>query len=467
MRLNGPRLVIAGLSGDSGKTLVALGLARALREAGLVVHGFKKGPDFIDAGWLAAATGRPCGNLDTFMMPAAALGTSLEAAADADIVIVEGNRGLYDGVDAEGTHSTAGLARRLGAPVILVVDTTKVTSTVGALVLGCRAADPELNLAGVVLNRVATRRQEDVIRAAVARLAGVPVVGAIPRLTGGGPLPGRHLGLVTAAEHDDREGALAAAGAAVASHVDLAALREIAARAPAVELQVLPAITAAEGRTVRVGVLRDEAFTFTYPENLERLRAGGAAIVDVSTRDPGTLSGLDALLIGGGFPEVHVSRLAEGAAFAAALRGAVAGGLPVYAECGGLMLLARELVVNGVAYPMTAVLDLVVEQTSRPQGHGYEVAVVDRRNWLFAPGTELVGHEFHYSRVVAGGDGGRTVLDVRRGRGIDGRDGIVSGNVWASYLHLHALATPSWAAGLLAAARRYAAGRAEARVSWA
>ena len=465
MRLATPRLVVAGLAGDSGKTLVALGLVRALRETGLVVHAFKKGPDFIDAGWLAAASGRPCGNLDTFMMSAAALGSSLTAAADAGLAVVEGNRGLFDGVDAEGTHSTAALARRLGAPVVLVVDTTKATTTVGAMVLGCRAADPELDLAGVVLNRVATPRQEAVVTRAVARLAGVEVLGAIPRLAGEGPLPGRHLGLVTAAEHSDREGALAAAAEAVARHVDLAAIRDIAGRAPAVDLPELAPVP--RGGEVRIGVLRDEAFTFTYPENLQRLREGGAVIVDVSPLDPRPLSGLDAFVIGGGFPEVHAGRLAGDTPFATSLRAAVAGGLPVYAECGGLMLLARELVVDGAAYPMTGVLDLVVEQTSRPQGHGYEVAVVDRENWLFPRGTELVGHEFHYSRVIGGNDRARTVLDVRRGRGIEGRDGIAAGSVWASYLHLHALATPAWTGALLAAARGHAGGHAGASVSWA
>ena len=211
MQLTAPRLVIAGLGGDSGKTLVSLGLTGALRSRGVEVAPYKKGPDYIDAAWLGAAAGRPGRNLDTFLMPASGLGRSLGAAAGADLLLVEGNRGLYDGLDAGGTHSTAELAKRIGAPVVLVVDVTKTTRTIAALVLGCRMLDPELDLAGVILNRVATARQEKLIRRAVEEDAGIPVVGAVPRLADDGPLPGRHLGLVTVTDHPAAVEALARA----------------------------------------------------------------------------------------------------------------------------------------------------------------------------------------------------------------------------------------------------------------
>jgi cobyrinic acid a,c-diamide synthase len=193
--------VVAGLSGDGGKTLLSLGLARSLCERGLVVRAAKKGPDFIDAAWLAAATGSPCVNLDTFMMRREGIGSGWWSLRGADVVVVEGNRGLYDGVDPGGTHSTAELAKLLGAPVVLVVDVTKTTRTAAAQVLGCRVLDPDLTIAGVVLNRVGTARQEALIRTAVEEITGLPVVGAIPKLTGDDPLPGRHLGLTLSLIH--------------------------------------------------------------------------------------------------------------------------------------------------------------------------------------------------------------------------------------------------------------------------
>jgi cobyrinic acid a,c-diamide synthase len=467
MRLSAPRVVIAGLSGDSGKTLVTLGLARCLSRRGLVVRPFKKGPDYIDAAWLAAAAGRPCGNLDTFMMPEEAIGASVERAAGADLLLVEGNRGLFDGVDPRGTHSTAELARRLGAPVVLVVGVAKTTRTAAALVLGCRHADPELQLAGVILNRVATERHERVVREAVEELAGIPVLGAVPRLGGGDPLPGRHLGLVTVSEHPRRDEAIETAAGAVEGHVDLDRLLGVARSAAPVEIPARE-WPCSEGPRVQVGVFADQAFSFYYPENLDALRRLGAEVVEVSPLADEALPEVDALYLGGGFPEVHVARLAENTSLAREVRRRVEGGLPVYAECGGLMYLARQLVVDGVVYPMAGVLDLVVEQTRSPQGHGYEVARVDAANPFFSRDATLVGHEFHYSRVVEGSHRSATVAAVERGRGTgEGRDGIVVGRVWASYLHLHALGTPAWADGLMALARRHAEERRGARVRWA
>jgi cobyrinic acid a,c-diamide synthase len=219
---------------------------------------------------------------------------------------------------------------------------------------------------------------------------------------------------------------------------------------------------------VRIGYFSDPAFSFYYPENLEALSSAGADLVAIAPVQDQDLPDIDALYIGGGFPEVFAPSLAENGRLADQIRQRVELGLPVYAECGGLMYLARELIVGGVHYPMSGVLDIVVEQTRNPQGHGYEVAVVDRDNPFFLRGTELVGHEFHYSRIINGTDRSRTVLEVVRGSGCgDGRDGIVKGRVWASYLHLHALGTTSWAEGFLNVATHFAAERASARAAWA
>jgi len=459
MRIKVPRLVIAGLSGDSGKTLVSLGIARALSDRGVAVRPFKKGPDYIDTAWLGVAARSTCRNLDTFLMSDEAMASALaKAAGDADLLLVEGNRGLFDGVDIEGSHSTAMLARRLAAPVVLVLDCTKMTRTAAALVLGCRAMDPEVDLAGVILNRVGCGRHETIVREAVAGIAGTPVLGAIRRIKGNDPLPGRHLGLVTAVEHPDPEEAVQRAAEAVAAGVDLDRLLAVAQWAP--ELELMPTDTPVEQVTVTIGYLEGKAFSFYYPENLERLRAAGVQLVPIDPANASELPDVDGLYIGGGFPEVHAARLGANTEFTASVRARVDAGMPIYAECAGLMYLARELVVDGVTHTMASVLDLVVEQRPTPQGHGYEVAVVDRDNPFFAAGTRLVGHEFHYSRLVSGSDREHSVLRVERGTGIgDGRDGITNGRVFASYLHLHAGATPGWADGFLSLSAQFAAER--------
>jgi cobyrinic acid a,c-diamide synthase len=368
-------------------------------------------------------------------------------------MLVEGNRGLFDGADAAGTHSTAELARLLGAPVVLVLDVTKATRTVAAVALGCAAFDPGLSLAGVVLNRVATRRQEQVIREALEESGGPPVLGAIPRLE---PelLPGRHLGLVTPVEHPSLGEAIARAAAHVAEHVDLEALLAVAGTAPPLELPVRERQRTAS--RVRIGVLRDSAFSFYYPENLEALSDLGAELVPISPLADRKLPGVDALYAGGGFPEEHAGRLAENRPLRDALRQAVAAGLPVYAECGGLIYLARELRDGDARYPMAGLLDLVVERHARPCGHGYCEGRVEETNGFFAAGTRLRGHEFHYTRVVGEAPLRATVVRLERGTGLGrGRDGVVQGRVWASYLHLHALGTPAWAPGLATLARRH------------
>lgn len=459
MRVKVPRLIIAGLSGDSGKTLVSLGLARALTERGLKVRPFKKGPDYIDSAWLGVAAKSTCRNLDTFLMSDDAINGALaRAATDADLLLVEGNRGLFDGVDVVGSHSTAMLARRIATPVILVLDVTKMTRTAAALVMGCRALDPEVDLAGVILNRVGCGRHETITREAVAGIAGTPVLGAIRRIKGDDPLPGRHLGLVTAAEHPDPEEAVQRAAAAVADGVDID--RVLAAAQWAPELDLVATETTTEQKDVTIAYLEGEAFSFYYPENLERLRAAGVQLLPVDPAGATELPPADGLYIGGGFPEVHAARLGANSAFTASIRGRVEAGMPVFAECAGLMYLAKELVVDGVAHPMAGVLDLVAEQRPTPQGHGYEVAVVDQDNPFFPAGTRLVGHEFHYSRLADASARPNSVLRVERGTGIGKeRDGIVDGRVWASYLHLHAGATPGWADGFLALAAQYAAER--------
>ncbi len=448
------RLVVAGLAGDTGKTLVSTGLARALRRRGLHVATFKKGPDYIDSAWLAAAAGSSARNLDTYLMSDSAIHTSLARAARAhDIAVIEGNRGLFDGMDSEGSHSTAQLAKLTGAPVVLVVDATKVTRTVAAQVLGCEVLDPKLNLAAVILNRVSGSRHEAVIREAIAGTTDVPVLGAIPR-TEKLELPSRHLGLVTVAEHPRSEEMLERAADLVEGSVDVGALLKVAGDAPRLEVTPEGPRPAPPASRVRIGVARDVAFSFYYPENLEELEQAGADLVFVSPTADETLPDLDAFYIGGGFPEVYAARLAENRPFRHELRRRLAEGLPTWAECGGLMYLAQQLVTDGVSRPMVGALPIHVEQTARPQGHGYVAARVDSPNPFLADGSVIRGHEFHYSRVTEGADAFRTVLAIDRGVGLgSGRDGVHVGSTVATYTHLHASGVPEWAPAMVRAAR--------------
>jgi cobyrinic acid a,c-diamide synthase len=451
-----PRVLVAGLSGGGGKTLVAVGVTAAWRRAGHAVAPVKKGPDYIDAAWLSRAAGTPCRNVDLFLMaPDAVLGAAARAAARADLIVIEGNRGLFDGADARGTVSTAALATLLAAPVVLVVDCTKVTRTVAALVLGCQHMDPQVGLAGVILNRVAGRRHEAVLRDSIAEVCGLPVLGALPRLTAS-PFGERHLGLVPPEEHGGVDAAIARAAALVTDHVDLAALEEIARRAVPLSPPDAPVPAPAREAAVRIGVFRDAAFQFYYPDNLEALTHAGAQLIEVSPLADRDLPAVDALYLGGGFPETLAAPLADNRAFRAAVRRAVEDGLPTYAECGGAVYLGTELVVGERRYPMAGALPVAFGFGERPQGHGYAEVEAVAPNPFYAPGETVRGHEFHYTRVLAPPPAPlRFGFRVRRGFGFDGRhDGLCHHQLLATYTHVHALGTPTWARALVTAAAR-------------
>lgn len=453
-----PRVVLGGLAGDSGKTLVSLALALMARRAGVPVRGFKKGPDYIDAGWLTWACGHRARNLDTFLMGfPGAVSSFVRNASRRGLNVIEGNRGLYDGFDAQGTHSTAELAKAIQAPVLLVVDATKSTRTVAACVLGCLKLDESVRIGGVILNRVSKGRHEQVIRNAIEADCGVPVLGAIPRFSDAGLLPSRHLGLVTVDEHPACDALQDRILNLLANHLDMEGILSLARQAPSLpEEPGVPRRIPGGGR-VTVGYLKDSAFTFYYPENLEALEAAGATLTPVSSLTARELpDSLDALYIGGGFPETHASKISANVALLKSLKEKAGGGLPIYAECGGVMLLSRSIQINGRSYPMSGVLGFDVEMHAKPQGHGYVELAVDAPNPFFPLGLRLHGHEFHYSRIVGEAGPLPTACAVRRGSGCyASRDAVIAGNVWAAYTHLHALGTPEWAEGVVAAARAY------------
>lgn len=455
-----PRLVIAAPQGRSGKTTVSLGLCAALAARGLAVQPFKKGPDYIDPSWLTGAARRACRNLDPFFLASAGdmRQAFLKGSRGADLCLIEGNHGLYDSLDEEGTSSTAAVARYLQAPIILVVNTSRMSRSVAALVHGYQSFEPDVQVAAVILNNVARNRHETKLRRAVERHCHIPVLGALPRqesLT----IPDRHLGLIPRAEQDNLVPAIEACRHVAEQYLDLDALLNIAraARPLSNERAVNGPMVAARlpaPAAVKIGVIRDRAFTFYYPENLEALVEAGAELIFIDALSDSHLPQIDALYIGGGFPEMFLDELEANQSLRFEIRSSIEDGLPVYAECGGLMYLAERIVWAGRSAEMVGALPCLVELTDRPQGHGYVLAEAVGGNPFLPAGATIRGHEFHHSRVIDAPGDLSTAYSLKRGHGLgDGRDGLVYRNVLAAYTHLHASGSPGWAQGLVWRAR--------------
>jgi cobyrinic acid a,c-diamide synthase len=449
-----PRIIFSALRGNSGKTFLTVGVGACLRHNGKTVSPFKKGPDYIDSAWLEMAMGQPCHNLDLFLMEREELVSSFSTRVrQTDGALVEGNKGLFDGMDREGSYSTAELAKLLQAPVILVADCSMATRTVAAMILGCQHFDPQVAIKGVILNRIGGARHESIIRSAIEDRCGVAVLGAIPKIKEG-VFPERHMGLVPPREHPEAARAVEEAARIVNRCVDVHRLWEIAQGATAVyfndpgrkeEEQFV-----SSSRQPRIGFIRDSAFWFYYPDNLEVLEKLGASLIECSALSDRELPPVDALYIGGGFPETHAASLAANTGFRKSLRQAVEKGLPVYAECGGLIYLGKELIVKEKSFPMAGVFPLRFVVGGSPQGHGYTILEVDTPNPYFRTGEILHGHEFHYSQIPDWEEGRFTLaFNVRRGHGIQGRrDGLCYKNVLATYSHLHAVGAKGWAKAL-------------------
>lgn len=466
MKPNYPRIIIAGMKGGAGKTTVSLGVIAAWKKQGQSIVPYKKGPDYIDAGWLSSAAGHACFNLDPFLITREKIISSFVGHyGEADCAVIEGNRGLYDGMDAAGTYSTAELAKTLQAPVILVLDCTKVTRTAAAMLLGMLKFDPKVKISGVVLNQLAGKRHEKVIREAIAKYCNVPVVGAIPKLRGE-QLSERHMGLTPFQEHPGVKKAIAACGDIAEKYLDLDAIRKIAQKAGigdwGLGLGSAHHSSPITHHDVKIGIIRDSAFQFYYPENFEELEKQGAKLIEISALKAKKLPDIDVLYIGGGFPETHAIALGRNTPFRVSIKEAVEQGLPIYAECGGLMYLGEALVMDGKTYPMTGIFPLRFSLGKKPQAHGYTIVNVKRVNPFYKKGTLIRGHEFHYSHVISPLKKKplQFAFRMERGEGImDGQDGICYKNVLATYTHLHALGCPQWAEGMIQQALEYRKGR--------
>lgn len=453
-------LVVAGLGGGSGKSVIAVGLSALFCEQGRRVVTFKKGPDYIDAGWLALASRGGCYNLDPYLMPPETIAHSFRTRAEgAELVLVEGNRGLYDGVDVEGAYSTAELAGIINLPILLVVNCTKTTRTVAAMVLGCLHLQEGIDIRGVVLNQVGTGRHQSIVRQSIERYTGLPVFGAMPRM-GRDIFPMRHLGVTPCPEYEGAAAAVAVLATAVGENLEVAAIERAMGSLPvATEAREVVAVAPA-GRRVRIGVLRDAAFQFYYADNLIALVEAGAELVELNALRDRELPALDGLYIGGGFPETNVKELAENGSFRESVRRAADAGLPIYAECGGLIYLGESLTMEGREYPLVGIFPVRFGMAKKPQAHGYTNLTVRGENPFYPRAAEIRGHEFRYSKVLSwAGRAEELVFTLERGVGFsEGRDGLVHRNVLALYTHIHALGTPEWAGRFVAKAREFQAG---------
>lgn len=448
------RIVVAATGSGVGKTSIALALISSLLRRGMRVQTFKVGPDFLDPTHLALVSGRPCYNLDGWMCGKDyVLDLFQRKTADADIAVIEGVMGLFDGASPENAEgSTAEIARWLKAPVLLVAGAHGVARSMAATVKGFTTFESGLNVAGVIANHCGSDRHAAWLAASLASASLPPLLGAIPR--GALPdLPSRHLGLVTASQQSLSATILDAFAGALEQHVRIDEVIRAAQSAPALHLQegIAPAVPRVANSTVTIGIARDDAFHFYYPDNLEALQSQGARLVDFSPLGDNTLpEHLDAVYLGGGYPEEYAAELSRNAGLLESLRGFVAGGGVLYAECGGLIYLSQGIVTrDGVQHSLAGILPFWMRMSAKRKVLGYvEVTLTDDTLWG-QRGDVLRGHEFHYSEIVkpmptspmpTGWETAYQILYRRETAPV--QEGFQRGRVLASYAHLHFASHP-------------------------
>lgn len=452
-----PRLVIGAGQGRSGKTTFTLGLLRALANQGYHVQPFKKGPDYIDPSWMTFASGGvECRNLDAFMMDRKQItDTFIKHSIDKDMSIVEGAMGLFDGLDIEGSNSTAEIACLLDAPIILVVNCQRITRSVAALINGITSFDKRLKFGGVILNNVARARHQNIMTGSIEKYCDIEILGVLPK-SSDIEIPDRHLGLIPAGEMDSLHKRVDKLGSLVGDNVNIKRIIEIAKNASALDDSKEEKPIVVKEKTCHIGVLRDRAFSFYYPENIESLAEAGAEIVYIDSMHDKHLPEIDGLYIGGGFPEVMAEEISANKSLLSEVKQAADEGLPIYAECGGLMYLAKNIVTFDATYPMVGVFDCDVKMEKKPQGHGYAIQKATASQPFFAPGEEILGHEFHNSRIINLPEDTKFAYETMRGKGIrEGNDGLVYNNVLACYHHLHAASVENWAVNFVKLANSF------------
>ncbi len=456
------RLVISGLSGGSGKTLVALGLTRLFTRRGLSVQPCKKGPDYIDYTWLSLAAKRSAACLDPYFLNDEQLKkqfSQLSARHTSDLTVIEGNRGLFDGRDVQGSCSTAHVAKLLDAPVVLTMNCAKMTRTAAAIVAGIAGFDAGLHLAGVLLNNVAGERHASMLRRAIESYTDIPVMGILPRLREN-PLPERHMGLFLGMNDSATDEVLDHLADLLEQNTDAGIFLSLARTAPEIpDSPSAPSPTTREPRP-RIGYVRDEALWFYYEENLEALRDAGAELIKLSLLDPAPWPELDGLYLGGGYPELFADIIST-SPHREEIRTLSLNDRPIYAECGGFMILGSALSLNdGTTHPMTGLLPVETHFSPRPQGLGYVTAHTGLPNPFHPEGSVWPGHEFHYSRCRWTGEfRPACCLKLAPGRGMyekDGvhYDGLLFRRTFGCWTHLFAPAVPHWAVNFVESCKK-------------
>ncbi|HWR43299.1 cobyrinate a,c-diamide synthase [Sporomusa sp.] len=436
-QLNIPRVVIAGVSSGVGKTTIVTGILSALAERGLKVQSYKVGPDYIDPGFHRLASGKSAHNLDTWLVPPDCLAEIFAStAAGNDIAVIEGVMGLYDGGRA-GVSSTAAIAKMLNAPVVLVIDAKSMGESAAAIALGFKLYDPEVNLAGVIINRLGSETHRQMVCEALGKL-GIPVIGAVFR-NNELSMPERHLGLTPVTEHE-AAATVAQMGRQVAQQVALDDLLSLAKTAGPIPVRSSPE-TNSRVIKARIGVAQDDVFTFYYPSSLEVLAEFGAELIPFSPLKDSQLPAVDGIVLGGGFPEMFVKELSANSSMRNEILRAAEQGMPVYAECGGLMYLARQIVdFDGQAYDMAGVIPAVCQMQSKLETVGYVEATALTDNVLCDDREILRGHEFHFSRMIPDISAVEFpwAFEFKKMRtGALYHGGYASNSVLASYLHMH------------------------------
>jgi cobyrinic acid a,c-diamide synthase len=436
-------IIIAAPWSGSGKTTISIGIMAALSDLGYRVQPFKVGPDFIDPQYHKKITGRISRNLDCWMMGTAGTrATYAKACADADVCVTEGVMGLFDGIGKGGIQgSTAEVAKVLGIPVILVVDASHMAGSAAAVIKGFEEMDPEVKVAGVILNRVGSERHEAMLEAAIKKHCKAKVVGVVPR-EDGLDIPSRHLGLTT-----DLDGILTTKFVSklketVKKHIDLDALLRIASKAPAPappkEQRSLKAKLPEARSNAKLAVAMDEAFCFYYQDNLEMLESLGLQIIPFSPlKDGGLPEGIKGMYFGGGYPEMYARGLALNDFVKNDVREAARAGVPIYAECGGLMYLTEGITdLEGVFHPMTGLIQAKTAMLGRRRALGYRTVTVTG-DTLFPKGASARGHEFHYSELGPVGKGVKYAYSLSNAMKEETKEGLTAGDILASYVHLH------------------------------
>ncbi len=446
------RILISAAHKSSGKTTLTIGLCAALRARTLNVQSYKKGPDYIDPMWLSRASNRDCHNLDfQTMTNDEMLATISLYSKDTDISIIEGNKGLFDGVAIDGSNSNAAIAEITKSPVILVIDTQGMTRGIAPLLLGYQAFDKNINIAGVILNKVGGPRHEKKLRDVIKQYTNMTVVGAIPKLKALN-ITERHLGLIPSNEATDTRSVIDNIAEAIEKYVDLDLLLNIAGAAPALPETDYKISTRAKPLSLKVGIARDAAFGFYYPGDMNAFRNEGVELIDIDTLNDKDLPEIDGLFIGGGFPESWMQELEANTSLRQQIKDAIETGLPTYAECGGLMYLSQSISWKGKKSEMVGAIPAEIIMNERPQGRGY-VSLQQTQDALWkkqSSTSNIYAHEFHYSGFKNLEDLEthseiKYAYEMRRGSGITGEhDGLVYKNLLANYAHLRDTSRYHW-----------------------